>query len=142
MAKVTVELDHLSIPVKRYTKARKLYAAALGAIGMTMNLEFEDACGFGANGEKIFWLVRDKHADGGAHVALRVQEQAQVDAFHAAALKAGAEDNGPPGPRLHYGPNYYAAFVKDLEGNNLEVVCYAKLAAGKAAKKAKKKKAT
>lgn len=138
MAKVTVELDHLSIPVKRYGKARKLYAVALGAIGMKMNLEFEDACGFGANGEKIFWLVRDKHADGGAHVALRVQKQAQVDAFHAAALKAGAEDNGPPGPRLHYGPNYYAAFVKDLEGNNIEVVCYAKIPAAR--KKAARKK--
>jgi catechol 2,3-dioxygenase-like lactoylglutathione lyase family enzyme len=119
-----VELDHISLPVRRYREARKLYEAALGAIGMTVNMDVGDACGMGANGEKIFWLVRDRKASGGEHTALRVKRRSLVDDFHSAALAAGAVDNGPPGPRPSYGPNYYAAFVKDSEGNNLEVVCY------------------
>jgi catechol 2,3-dioxygenase-like lactoylglutathione lyase family enzyme len=120
-----VELDHISISVRRYREARRLYEAALGAIGMTVNMDVGDACGMGANGEKIFWLVKNRQAAGGEHVALRVERRDLVDAFHAAALEAGAHDNGPPGPRPSYGPHYYAAFVKDAEGNNLEVVCYA-----------------
>jgi predicted lactoylglutathione lyase len=58
-------------------------------------------------------------------VALRVDRRQQVDAFHAAATNAGGKDNGPLGPRPDYGPHYYAAYVKDPEGNNIEVVCYA-----------------
>ena len=126
MAKETVALDHLSIPVRKYKQARKLYDAALGAIGMTVNMDADQACGFGANGEKILWLVRDKKAEGSVHVALRVGSRKLVDAFHTAALAAGADDNGAPGPRPDYGPTYYAAFVRDLEGNNVEVVCYAR----------------
>jgi len=122
----SVELDHISIPVRRYREARRLYEAALGAIGMRVNMELDGACGMGANGEKIFWLVRDRNASGGEHIALRVPRRDLVDAFHAAALAAGATDHGAPGPRPHYGPNYYAAFVLDGEGNNIEVVCYAK----------------
>lgn len=122
----TVELDHVSIPVRRYRQARKLYERALGAIGMTVNMDVGDACGMGANGEKIFWLVRDRRASGGEHCALRVARRELVNAFHAAALEAGGVDNGAPGLRPDYGPNYYAAFVKDSEGNNVEVVCYAK----------------
>jgi catechol 2,3-dioxygenase-like lactoylglutathione lyase family enzyme len=119
-----VVLDHISLPVRRYREARRLYEAAFGAIGMTVNLDVGDACGMGAHGEKIFWLVRNKNATGGEHCALRVGRRDLVDAFHAAAMEAGAEDNGAPGPRPSYGPNYYAAFVKDGEGNNVEVVCY------------------
>ena len=126
MKRDAVELDHLSVPVRRYHEARKLYEAALGAIGMRVNMDVGDACGMGANGEKILWLVRDRRASGGEHYALRVGRRELVDAFHAAAIEAGADDNGPPGPRPDYGPTYYAAFVKDHEGNNIEVVCYAK----------------
>jgi catechol 2,3-dioxygenase-like lactoylglutathione lyase family enzyme len=120
-----VELDHVSLPVRKFKAARKFYRAALGAVGMTINMEVEDAFGMGANGEKIFWIVRDRGASGGAHYALRVETRAAVRAFHAAALEAGGSDNGPPGPRPDYGPDYYAAFVKDAEDNNIEVVCYA-----------------
>lgn len=126
MKKDAVELDHISVPVRRYRKARKLYEAALGALGMTVNMEVDDACGMGANGEKIFWLTHDRSASGGGHYALRVARRELVDAFHAAALAAGATDHGAPGPRPDYGPTYYAAFVLDGEGNNIEVVCYEK----------------
>ena len=138
MPKDTVELDHLSVAVKRYGKAKKLYEAALGAIGMTVNMDVGEACGFGANGEKILWLSKSKKATGGAHIALRVHQRDLVSAFYDAALAAGAEDNGAPGPRPDYGPSYFAAFVHDFEGNNIEVVCYEK-AASKKTSAAKKK---
>ncbi len=126
MKKDAVELDHISVPVRRLRDARKFYEKALGAIGMTINMDLDDAFGMGANGEKIFWLVRDRKATGGGHFALRVATREQVQAFYDAAISAGGTDHGPPGPRPSYGPNYYAAFVKDAERNNIEVVCYAK----------------
>jgi catechol 2,3-dioxygenase-like lactoylglutathione lyase family enzyme len=122
-----VELDHISVAVRRLAAARKFYQAALGAIGMTINMDVGEAFGMGANGEKIFWIARDRRASGAGHYALRVGTRAAVRAFHAAALEAGGTDNGPPGLRPDYGPNYYAAFVKDSEDNNIEVVCYAKV---------------
>jgi catechol 2,3-dioxygenase-like lactoylglutathione lyase family enzyme len=124
--KDAVELDHISVPVRRYRQAKKFYEAALGAIGMTINMEVDDACGMGANGEKIFWLVREPKAAGRGHYAFRVARRELVHAFYSAALEAGGTDHGAPGPRPDYGPNYYAAFVLDDERNNIEVVCYAK----------------
>jgi catechol 2,3-dioxygenase-like lactoylglutathione lyase family enzyme len=124
--KGAVELDHISVPVRRYREARKFYEAALGAIGMRVNMDVGDACGMGSNGDKIFWLVRDRKAAGGGHYALRVNRRELVHAFYDAAIDAGGQDNGPPGPRPNYGPNYYAAFVTDTERNNIEIVCYAK----------------
>jgi catechol 2,3-dioxygenase-like lactoylglutathione lyase family enzyme len=120
----TVTLDHLTVPVKDLKAARTFYRAALAPLGMKVNLEYPSAFGMGSREENIFWLARDRQASGGGHYALRVSNREEVDAFHAAALQAGGEDNGPPGPRPDYGPNYYAAFVKDREGNNIEVVCY------------------
>jgi predicted enzyme related to lactoylglutathione lyase len=96
-----VGLDHISAPVRDLRAARKFYAAALGAVGMKINMDVGEAFGMGSANQKIFWLTRDKKA-------------------------AGGQDNGEPGPRPNYGPNYYAAFVKDKEGNNIEVVCYAR----------------
>jgi catechol 2,3-dioxygenase-like lactoylglutathione lyase family enzyme len=93
---------------------------------MTINLDVGTAFGMGSRNEKIFWLARDRKASGDQHHAFRVDHREEVDAFHAAAVAAGGEDNGPPGPRPDYGPAYYAAFVKDREGNNIEVVCYAR----------------
>jgi catechol 2,3-dioxygenase-like lactoylglutathione lyase family enzyme len=120
-----VALDHLSLPVRGLKAARKFYDAALGAIGMKINLDVGNAFGMGSRNEKIFWISQDRRAAGGAHVALRVDYREEVDAFHEAGLAAGGEDNGAPGLRPDYGRNYYAAFVRDPEGNNIEVVCYA-----------------
>ncbi|HXU74108.1 MAG TPA: VOC family protein [Polyangia bacterium] len=105
--------------------ARRFYEAALGAIGMKINMEVDDAFGMGSKRQKIFWLARDRRAVGDAHFAFRVDRRDDVDAFYQAALSAGGSDNGGPGPRPVYGRNYYAAFVRDPEGNNIEVVCYA-----------------
>jgi catechol 2,3-dioxygenase-like lactoylglutathione lyase family enzyme len=127
-----VVLDHISVNVRDLKAARTFYQAALGAIGMTINLEVSSAFGLGSKDEKIFWLVRDRKASGNGHYAFRVDYREEVDAFYAAALGAGGTDNGPPGPRPDYGPHYYAAFVKDREGNNIEVVCYARPAARRA----------
>ena len=119
-------MDHVGLHVRDIKAARAFYAAALGAIGMRINLDFTTAFGMGSRNENIFWLVRDRRAAGGVHHAFRVDHRWEVDAFHAAALAAGGKDNGKPGPRPNYGPHYYAAFVKDGEGNNIEVVCYAR----------------
>ena len=81
MNKNAVELDHISVPVRRYREARALYEAALGAIGMTVNLDVGDACGMGANGEKILWLVRNRSASGGEHTALRVAKRSSWTRF-------------------------------------------------------------
>jgi len=121
-----VVLDHISAPVKDLKAARRFYTAALGAIGMRINMDVGTAFGMGSKKENVFWLARDRKASGGAHYAFRVDDRADVDAFHAAALAAGGTDNGQPGPRPDYGPTYYAAFVKDREDNNIEVVWYAK----------------
>jgi catechol 2,3-dioxygenase-like lactoylglutathione lyase family enzyme len=133
-----VTFDHASLPVRRLAGARKFFVATLGAIGMKINLDVGDAFGMGSKNEKIFWLVKNTKASGGAHFAFRVDHREEVDAFYKAALGAGGEDNGAPGLRPAYGPNYYAAFVYDPEGNNIEVVCYAR---GASAKKTKKRPA-
>jgi catechol 2,3-dioxygenase-like lactoylglutathione lyase family enzyme len=124
-----VALDHISVNVKDLKRARAFYQAALGAIGMKINLDFDSTFGMGSKDENVFWLSRDRSASGGGHYAFRVEHREEVDAFFTAALKAGGKDNGKPGPRPDYGPTYYAAFVRDDEGNNIEVVCYARPAA-------------
>ena len=121
-----VALDHIGVAVRDLKAARAFYGAALGAIGMKINMDVGSAFGMGSRTQKIFWLGRDRKAGGEGHYAFRVDHPAEVDAFHAAALAAGGKDNGKPGPRPAYGPHYYAAFVKDREGNNVEVVCYAR----------------
>jgi catechol 2,3-dioxygenase-like lactoylglutathione lyase family enzyme len=121
-----VTVDHLSCPVRSLGAARSFYGAALGALGMKINYDNGGgAFGMGSRNQKIFWLVRDRQASGGNHYAFRVDHHEEVDAFHAAALAAGGRDHGVPGPRPEYGRHYYAAFVRDREGNNIEVVCYA-----------------
>ena len=121
-----VALDHISCAVRDLKAARKFYGAALGAIGMKINLDVSSAFGMGSRDEKVFWLARHKDASGSGHYAFRVDHREEVDAFYEAAMAAGGHDNGKPGPRPDYGPAYYAAFVKDREGNNIEVVCYAR----------------
>jgi catechol 2,3-dioxygenase-like lactoylglutathione lyase family enzyme len=120
-----VELDHVSLSVRSLRSARRFYEAALGAIGMKINMDVGDAFGMGSKQQKIFWLARDRRAVGDGHFAFRVDRRDDVNAFYDAALHAGGSDNGKPGPRPSYGRNYYAAFVRDPEGNNIEVVCYA-----------------
>lgn len=122
-----IRIDHLTLPVADMRRERAFYEAALGALGMKVNAEYDGAIGLGSDGEKHFWLAARGHAHGekeGVHVAFCAATKKQVDAFHRAALGAGGKDHGKPGPRPDYGDRYYAAFVIDPEGNNVEVVCY------------------
>lgn len=121
-----VGLDHITVKVRDFKSARRFYQAALGELGMNVNSEFPSAFGLGSKDQRIFWVARDRNASGHGHYAFRVDHPEEVDAFHEAALAAGGVEHGKPGPRPDYGPNYYAAFVEDREGNNIEVVCYAR----------------
>jgi catechol 2,3-dioxygenase-like lactoylglutathione lyase family enzyme len=123
-------LDHVGLEVSDYHRAREFYAAALAPLGVKPLIEIADsAAGFGeetGQGRKpYFWIyARGRPPVSGAHVAFAARDRDEVDAFHVAALAAGATDNGAPGPRPIYHPHYYGAFVLDLDGNNVEAVCH------------------
>jgi catechol 2,3-dioxygenase-like lactoylglutathione lyase family enzyme len=122
-------IDHLGIPVKNYAESKTFYLRALEPLGIGVVMEVPDAqdgpaLGLGANGKPFFWISQGR-VGGVMHLAFVAETRAHVDAFYAAALKAGAKDNGAPGIRAHYHPNYYGAFVIDANGVNLEAVCHA-----------------
>ena len=117
-------INHLGIPVSDLKRSRAFYEAALGPLGMGVTKDMGEAVGFGAKGDAgLFWISTGENAGDGLHVAFDAASPAQVQAFHKAALAAGGKDNGAPGPRPDYGPNYYAAFVYDPDGANIEAVC-------------------
>ena len=126
-------IDHVGFAVGDAERSRGFYAAALAPIGVTLVMSVTPeqteaggtAHGFGTEGNPFFWIGDNEKVGEGTHVAFAVQTRAEVDAFHAAAIEAGGTDNGAPGPRPHYGPDYYAAFVRDPDGNNIEAVCRA-----------------
>jgi catechol 2,3-dioxygenase-like lactoylglutathione lyase family enzyme len=115
-------LDHISLRVQDHSRAVAFYRAALAPLGYQVMMEFPGAAGLGA-GMPDFWLMATDQPLNPTHVAFSA-DRATVDAFHAAALAAGGTDNGPPGLRADYHPHYYGAFVRDPEGNNVEVVCH------------------
>jgi len=114
--------DHIGIRVKDLDAASRLYKAMLAPLGHVAGSAGDGYAGFGPKGSPALWLHLDRKG-GGAHVALRAPDRASVDAFHKEGLKAGAKDNGKPGLRTDYSPTYYAAFLTDLDGNNVEAVC-------------------
>ena len=118
--------DHVGLNVKDYQASRAFYEGLLASIGWAVVAEWPEhgVVGFGPEGQGKLWIhVREPYTEG-AHVAFTCDDRATVDAFHAAGLAAGGTDNGPPGLRLHYHDNYYAAFVLDLDGHNVEAVCH------------------
>ena len=120
-------LDHLGLNVTDYATSKAFYERALAPLGLECLLEpLPVACGFGSPEERkpFFWISTRGPAQTGVHVAFAVPDRATVDAFHAAALAAGATDNGGPGIREIYHPNYYGAFVLDPNANNVEAVCH------------------
>jgi catechol 2,3-dioxygenase-like lactoylglutathione lyase family enzyme len=116
-------LDHLAIGVKDMAASRAFYEAALAPLGFGVVMEFDDAVAFGPPARAIF-LLRDREPSTNVHIAFEADARERVDAFHAAALAAGGEDNGKPGIRARYHPHYYAAFIYDPDGNNAEAVCH------------------
>ena len=121
-------LDHIGIEVSDYERSKAFYAAALAPLGMKLLMEPADGVGgFGvpADQKPFFWIAaRGGAVVSGAHVAFEVPNLELVDSFHASALAAGAQDNGAPGKREIYHPNYYGAYVLDPDGNNVEAVCH------------------
>ena len=126
-------IDHLGFPVADYARSKAFYAKALAPLGYALVMEIAaehteskfPAAGFGAEGKPDFWIGGEGGLRGVLHVAIVAQDRAAVDAFHRAAMAAGARDNGPPGLRPHYHAHYYAAFVLDPDGHNVEAVCHA-----------------
>ena len=117
-------IDHVVLNVSDYAASKRFYDGALEPLGFAVVMEFEGMCGWGRDGKPWLWVAERGETSRGAHVAIRADSRAQVDAFHAAALAAGGRDNGPPGVREHYHANYYSAFAIDPDGNNIEAVIH------------------
>jgi len=118
-------IDHFTLKVSDYAKSKAFYTAALKPLDYAVAMEFGVNCGLGVSGKPDLWLAQEADSVRPTHFALHTKDRKTVDAFYAAALAAGARDNGPPGVRTDYHPSYYAAFVLDPDGHNLEVVCHA-----------------
>lgn len=144
-------LHHVSVGVSDVARAARFYDAALGALGYKRVMEFlPGAIAYGESRDRPqFWigLPHDRNAasvGNGAHVGFIARSKAAVMNFHAAALAQGGSNNGEPGPRPDYGPEYFGAFVYDLDGNKIEATLYTlpivKVAKAKPVKHAAKKK--
>ena len=116
-------IDHLNLGVADLAVSRAFYEQALAPLGYAILMERTYGVGFGRDGKPDFW-ISDRPSSAPLHVAFAASDRATVDAFHAAALTAGGRDNGPPGLRPQYHPNYYGAFALDPEGNNVEAVSH------------------
>jgi catechol 2,3-dioxygenase-like lactoylglutathione lyase family enzyme len=118
-------LDHLTISVTDFDRAKRFYAQALRPLGITLVAEFDGYAGMGRNGRPQFGFAKGDVGKHKTHVAFSAASRAEVDAFYAAAIAAGGKDNGAPGLREIYHPTYYGAFVFDPDGYNVEAVCHA-----------------
>ena len=116
-------LDHMTLHVADFEKSKAFYLRALAPLEIGIAVEFGQVAGFGRDGKGEFWLAAGS-AQPSMHIAFAAAKRAAVDAFHAAAVAAGAKDNGAPGIRAIYHPNYYGAFVIAPEGHNIEAVCH------------------
>ncbi len=118
---MSAKLGHVKLPVTDLEASRRFYGAALGAFGWELVFDGPRSLGFGPSGKEPFAVEPTAAPADGTHNAFHAPDEATVDAFHAAALAAGGRDNGPPGLRP-YGDHYYAAFVLDPDGHNIEAV--------------------
>lgn len=125
-------LDHIGLSVSDFPRSRAFYMSALAPLGYAPVLDLTreqtgsyEGTGFGAHGRPYFWIGAGETRSGPTHIAFTAISRADVDRFHAAAIAAGGRDNGSPGLRAHYHPDYYGAFVLDPDGHNVEAVCHA-----------------
>jgi predicted lactoylglutathione lyase len=114
---------HIGLKVKDVGASARFYSAALAALGHVAASQDEDGAGFGPKGAPALWLYPSKNAAGGVHLAFTASERGAVDRFYKDGIRAGGRDNGRPGLRTDYSPTYYAAFLIDPDGNNVEAVC-------------------
>ncbi|MGC4076671.1 MAG: VOC family protein [Rubrivivax sp.] len=122
-------IDHTGINVSDLPASKRFYESVLATLGYAVRLDFGTAVGFGKATAKPeedpggdFWISHGAPYTPRSHIAFRAESEAQVEAFHRAALAAGGKDNGPPGLRPHYHARYYAAFCFDPDGYNIEAV--------------------
>jgi catechol 2,3-dioxygenase-like lactoylglutathione lyase family enzyme len=135
-------IDHFTLTVSDLARSKQFYSRALAALGYRVLMDFGKVVGFGDDRKPYFWLKEGAKATQPMHIAFQAKDRAAVDAFHTAALKAGARDDGKPGLRKEYHPSYYGAFVIELDGHPIEAVCHTAPVAAKrpAARKAVGKK--
>jgi catechol 2,3-dioxygenase-like lactoylglutathione lyase family enzyme len=117
-------LDHVSIGVSDVGASKAFFLQALAPLGIILVKEGEGGVGLGRGRMPFFWLGATIGNPTPVHVAFAANDRSEVDAFYREALAAGAKDNGAPGIRPRYHPNYYAAFVIGPDGHNIEVVCH------------------
>ena len=116
--------DHIGIKVGNLDASVRFYTAALAPLGYVLCSKDENGAGFGPKDQPALWLYLQNGFKGtGAHVAFRAPDHEAIKKFHAEGIKAGGRDNGAAGPRADYSPTYYAAFLIDPDGNNVEAVC-------------------
>jgi catechol 2,3-dioxygenase-like lactoylglutathione lyase family enzyme len=123
---MTTILHHVGLKVTDFVRSREFYTAALGTLGIRLHAEFEADggrhAGYGDERGPTFWITDGKLTLGDAHMAFVAHSRSEVESFFTVALSMGGRDNGPPGLRRHYHPDYYAAFVLDPDGHNIEAV--------------------
>jgi catechol 2,3-dioxygenase-like lactoylglutathione lyase family enzyme len=117
-------IDHIGFSVSDYGRSKAFFTAALAPLGISLLTEVMGWGGFGKDGKPAFWFGEKAGAQLPMHVCFGADSRAQVRQFYAAALEAGATDNGAPGIRAHYHPDYYGAFVIGPDGHNIEAVCH------------------
>jgi catechol 2,3-dioxygenase-like lactoylglutathione lyase family enzyme len=124
-------LDHVSLGVTDMERSRKFYDAALKPLGLVRQHDYDGAAGYGSTPDRaMFWIGtpldagRPARAGGGTHVAFAAPARKAVDEFYAAAMAAGAKDDGKPGLRPIYHEGYYGAFVLDPDGHKIEACCH------------------
>ena len=117
-------IDHIGFAVSDAEKSIEFYSKALAPLGIERIMEFEGWTGFGKKGKPEFWFGKGDAPQAPMHIAFSADSREQVDQFYEAALAAGGKDNGAPGIREIYHPNYYGAFVFDPDGHNTEAVCH------------------
>ena len=116
--------DHVGFGVSDYAASKAFFLKALQPLGYGVVMEGPYGVGLGPIGKPLLWLSQSSEMPAHLHLAFAASSRKQVEEFYRAALKAGGKDNGPPGLRPHYHPNYYGAFVIGPDGHNVEAVCH------------------
>jgi len=117
-------IDHIGLAISDYARSKDFYRRCLAPLDIGLIVEIEGWAGFGRDGKADFWFGPEEAPQRPMHIAFVARDRAAVDSFYAAALDAGGRDNGAPGLREIYHPDYYGAFVLDPDGHNVEAVCH------------------
>jgi catechol 2,3-dioxygenase-like lactoylglutathione lyase family enzyme len=117
-------IDHIGFPVSNFAQSKAFYTAALAPLGIVVVTEVQGWAGMGKGGKPDFWFGEHAGAQKPMHLAFVAESREQVRQFYQTALAAGGTDNGPPGIRAIYHPNYYGAFIIGPDGHNIEAVCH------------------